>query len=76
MADLDKLLSARELSGLLGISPRTPYDARWRRRVGLRALKVGGILRFRLADVERLIVESHAPLSGKKSADDDSGPTT
>lgn len=48
------LMHARDVALLLGLARRTPYDKRWRERVGLPAVKIGQRLRFRPEDVEQL----------------------
>ena len=51
----DRALTKEEAATRLGQSPRSLADPRWRRRVGLRATKVGRSLRFRESDLERLL---------------------
>lgn len=51
------LLDAREVGALLKLSPRTVYTKAWRRRVGLPAHRICGVLRFRPEDVERVLNE-------------------
>lgn len=52
----DTFMTAGELARLYHLKPRTPYDARWRDRVGLRAHRVGRRLLFAVADVEGILV--------------------
>ena len=49
------LLDAREVGALLGLSTRTVYTKAWRRGVGLPAIRIFGVLRFRPEDVERVL---------------------
>jgi Helix-turn-helix domain len=49
------LLSAVQLAEYFGIKPTTVRDARWRRRAGIPATRVGGRLLFKISDVERVI---------------------
>lgn len=50
-----KTLSPQDVSRVLGVARQTPYDVRWRRRVGLRARRVGRKLRFLEEDVWQLL---------------------
>ncbi len=44
------------------VAPKTLYDRRWRARWGLKAVRVGGGLRFTAAELERVIArEKEAP---------------
>lgn len=63
------LLDARSLAALLKLSPRTVYTKAWRRRVGLPAHRICGVLRFRPEDVERVLNEL-------RETADDKGPST
>ena len=49
------LLSPPDVAALLKLKSRTPYDPRWRLRVGIRAIRVGRSLRFRAEDIQELI---------------------
>ncbi len=51
----DRALTKEEAATRLGQSPRSLADPRWRRRVGLRATRVGRNLRFLESDLERLL---------------------
>ncbi len=42
-------------AAILGVRPATISDPRWRRRVGLRATKVGGCLRFLESELNELL---------------------
>ena len=53
--DTDQLLSANQASRLTGLRPQTLRQMAWKRRI--RSFKVLGALRFKLADLEELIVE-------------------
>jgi Helix-turn-helix domain len=50
-----RLLLIKEVSDMLRIQERVLYQARVREKIGLRAIKIGGRLRFLEEDVERLI---------------------
>ncbi len=52
---MEALLSSEEVAALLKLRPRTPYDPRWRQRAGLRSVRVGRLLRFRVVDIQKLI---------------------
>jgi hypothetical protein len=54
---MKRLLDAREVGTLLKLSPRTVYTKAWRRRVGLPAYRICGVLRFRPEDVESALNE-------------------
>lgn len=66
---MKRLLDAREVGALFKLSTRTVYTKAWRRRVGLPAHRICGVLRFRPEDVERVLNEL------RESADDE-GPST
>ncbi len=51
----DRALTKEEAATRLGQSPRSLADPRWRRRVGLRATKVGRNLRFLESDLVKLL---------------------
>jgi excisionase family DNA binding protein len=55
----DALLTVNDLANMLRISPRTAY--KWSRRNDFPALKVGGCLRFRSADIEAWLLEQQQP---------------
>ncbi len=55
----EKLLTAREVADKLGLKLSTIYRWRWARRIP--CVKVGGALRFRLSDIDRLIKEGFRP---------------
>jgi len=48
------LLTPDEAAARLGIGRRTVLDRRWRARVGLPAVMLGGVLRFAEDDLYRL----------------------
>ncbi len=62
---VDRLVTAGELSSLLLVAKRTPYNRVWQRRVGLFPIKIGGSIRFRVKDIERLLQEGSSKLDGK-----------
>jgi hypothetical protein len=49
---IEALLTARQVAEALKISPRSVSDRRFRRRIGLQAVKVGGAVRFRASAVQ------------------------
>ena len=51
----DRVLTTREAAELLRVSAKSVGDARWRRRVGLRATWIDRSLRFLETEVERLL---------------------
>ncbi len=55
---MERLVLPDEVAAVLRIAPRTLYDRRWRRRVGLRAVKIGHVLRFSSSEIMRF-VERH-----------------
>lgn len=65
---LDDLLTAKEVARMVRVDVWTFY--RWLRRgLGPRALRLGGIVRFRRRDVEAWMAEEHVAKRRK-------GPTT
>ncbi len=51
----DRALHKVEAARLLGLSPKSLQDRRWRLRVGLKATRVGRCLRFRESDLLKLL---------------------
>lgn len=49
------LLDVSDTAVLFKVSRRTVYTKAWRRRVGLPAYRIGGVLRFRIDDVEKVL---------------------
>lgn len=58
---LPQLLSAAHAAELLATTPGVVYNVKWRRRVGLRAVRVGHALRFLVSDLEALIARGVEP---------------
>lgn len=52
---LDRARTCKQAAEILGVSPRSVSDRRWRRRIGLRALRVGGSLRFLETDLMKVL---------------------
>ena len=52
---LDRARNRKEAAEILGVSHRTISDYRWRKRIGLRAVRVGGALRFLETDLMKLL---------------------
>jgi hypothetical protein len=55
MSHVDRALTADETAGILGVSPRSILDPRYRRRIKLAATRVGRSVRFRMSDVEGVL---------------------
>jgi hypothetical protein len=51
---LDRLLDKYEAARLLGVAAGTVMNRQWRQRVGLEAIRVGGVLRFKPDDIAAL----------------------
>lgn len=56
-----KLLTAREAAKVLRGSAQSLYDARYRQRLGLRAVRFGKKLLFYEADIKELLVRERLP---------------
>jgi Helix-turn-helix domain len=54
----DRALAKEKAASLLGLSPNTLADRRWRARVGLHAVRVGGRLRFEEKEILKLLERS------------------
>lgn len=61
---MDKLLNQREAAALLGVSPGTLGVWRSTKRYPLRYVKVGGNVRYRLADIEAFVALRTLPGNG------------
>lgn len=57
---VERLLSLGEVCGILQISKRTAYNWRYL-GLGPRAIKVGGVVRYRSADVEDWLEKNADP---------------
>ena len=62
------LYSAQEVAARLGVSERWVRDHATRRNPRLPAIKLGPLLRFRAADVEKFLAEqaTHFPSRGRR----------
>lgn len=60
-----KLLTAKEAAGVLRGKERSFYDARYRLRLGLRAVRFGKRLLFYERDIQRLLVQERLPGDGR-----------
>ena len=60
----EALLTLDELAHRLDVSSRRLRDRRWRARVGLKAIRVGGSLRFSAGDVSAWIKERRERFPG------------
>jgi len=63
-----KLLTPEEVAEIFRLKPGSMRDPRVRLRIGLKAVRVGGSLRFRETDVERVIKngEERLPLAAER----------
>jgi excisionase family DNA binding protein len=52
---VERAYTSSQAAYVLGVARRTVEDWRWRRRVGLRAVRIGGALRFRESEITRLL---------------------
>ncbi len=59
-----RALDVRGAATVLGLRPATLYSKAWRGRVGLRAVKIGGSLRFLERDLYRLLEAGAERLPG------------
>ena len=64
---MDKLLKAEDVAGLLNVSRATPYV--WVHRRCIPFVKLGRSLRFKLSDVEALVIAGTRPASGEGKID-------
>ncbi len=51
----DRGLDKYQVAYRLGVKDATVADRRWRQRVGLLGVKIGGVIRYMESDVMRLI---------------------
>lgn len=51
----DRALTKCEAAYVLGVRPTSIGDSRWRKRIGLRATRVGKSLRFLESEVNRVL---------------------
>lgn len=56
MHKTNRALTKDEAALILGVSPNSLADSRWRRRVSLRATRVGRSLRFLESDIQSLLL--------------------
>lgn len=61
-----RLLTPQEVAKRLGVSDRWVRDHATRRFPRIRAVKLGPLLRFRLADIEDFLIENSTSVSSKK----------
>jgi hypothetical protein len=52
---IEALLTTRQVAEALKISPRSVSDRRFRDRIGLQAVKIGGAVRFRAVAVQGVV---------------------
>ena len=63
----DRLLNARQVAAKLGVSERWVRDHTTRRSPRIRGLKMGSLMRYRLADVEAFLAELDTQPSSRPS---------
>ena len=63
----DRLMNARQVAAKLGVSERWVRDHTTRRSPRIRGLKMGSLMRYRLADVEAFIAELDTQPSSRPS---------
>ncbi len=61
----DRALTKEEAAVVLGHSAKSLADPRWRRRVGLRATRVGSSLRFMESEIRGLLRRGREERFGK-----------
>ena len=68
-----RALTAKDVAAVLGVSEKSVRDARWRRRVGLRAVHVGTSLRFLASECDALLARGLERLQGHPGAGEPRG---
>ena len=63
----DRLMNARQVAAKLGVSERWIRDHTTRRSPRIRGLKMGSLMRYRLADVEAFLAELDTQPSSRPS---------
>jgi predicted DNA-binding transcriptional regulator AlpA len=63
----DRLMNARQVAAKLGVSERWVRDHTTRRSPRIRGLKMGSLMRYRLADVEAFLAELDTQSSSRPS---------
>jgi hypothetical protein len=63
----DRLMNARQVAAKLGVSERWVRDHTTRRSPRIRGLKMGSLMRYRLADVEAFLTELDTQPSSRPS---------
>ena len=63
----DRLMNARQVAARLGVSERWVRDHTTRRSPRIRGLKMGSLMRYRLADVEAFLAELDTQSSSRPS---------
>jgi hypothetical protein len=64
---IDRLMNARQVAARLGVSERWVRDHTTRRSPRIRGLKMGSLMRYRLADVEAFLAELDTQPSSRPS---------
>jgi hypothetical protein len=67
MSGNDRLMNARQVAARLGVSERWVRDHTTRRSPRIRGLKMGSLMRYRLADVEAFLAELDTQPSSRPS---------
>jgi len=68
-----RAVGAKAAASYTGLSPRTFRDARWRRKIGLPACRVGGRLLFLISDLDRLLARGREKLPHRSQGGDGEG---
>ena len=65
-----QLVKCDRAAAILDVRPQSLRDPRFRQRIGLKAVRVGRALRFRITDLERLAErgEERVPVGVEQSA--------
>jgi len=63
MAKLDGLLDAKELAQVFGVRRATIYQ--WAKRGLLPCVKVGGVVRFRASELEKVLINEKREAAGQ-----------
>ena len=70
MMNEEQALTKHDVARLFRVNPGSVADNRWRRRVGLPAIKIGKSLRFRRADVLMLLSGDGGRGAGARTAEE------
>ena len=65
MENKNLAFNKKQTARILGASPNSVGDSRWRKRVGLPATRIGRSLRFLDRDIQELLKRGRESLGGK-----------